>query len=254
MYAYKKYKKCLTESLQRIPISPPVLPGLDYACAVLCEAVSKKGEERDRLVRSVKYTIDPDFSTDTYMVALPDTNNNGNSKVNAVVVFRGTKLSSTSNLKENYLIVRQKHTVSPLFVGAVKLTEDIVKKYGIGNILLTGFSLGGARALFVSESVHIPAIVFNAAWSPFNILNQNILNNNTYTCSDPSPKVRAHIIAGDYISNSLLCHKSCTVKKILYLKTKYTTHMLNNFLAMKREERKANVSKRNNNTKNKNNK
>lgn len=253
MYAYKNYKKCLTESLQRIPISPPVLPALDYTCAVLCEAVSKKGAERDRLVRSVKYTIDSDFSTDTYLVALPDTNN-GNSKVKAVVVFRGTKLSSASNLKENYLIVRQKHTVSPLFVGAVKLTEDIVKKYGTDNVLLAGFSLGGARALFVSEILHIPAIVFNAAWSPFNIRHQNIIMNIDTTCSDSSPKIRAHIIVGDYISNSLLCHKSCTMKKILYLKTRYTTHMLNNFLAMKKEERKANDPKRNNNTKNKNNK
>ena len=244
--AYRNYIKCSTESLKEITVSPPILPQLDYACASMCEAVSKKGLERDVMLSFVGYEVDPEFSTDVYMVVTPvKTNTN----VKAVIVFRGTRISSTSNLKENYLIVQRKHKVSPLFVAAVKLTEAVIKKYGMGNVMATGYSLGGAKAIFVSETLHIPSIVFNAAWSPFNIVART---NNNKKCkrNNSLPLIRAHIIIGYYISNSLLCHNDCTIEKIVYSKLVYVSHNLINFLMMQKGTR---INNNNNNNNNKTN-
>ena len=242
--AYRNYIKCSTESLKDITVSPPVLPQLDYACATMCEAVSKKGLERDLLLSLVGYEVDPEFSTDVYMVVTPVKNN---TNLKAVIVFRGTRISSTSNLKENYLIVQRKHKVSPLFVAAVKLTEDVIKKYGIGNIMSTGYSLGGAKAIFVTETLHIPSIVFNAAWSPFNIVPRTNNNKKCKHNTNSLPKIKAHIIIGDYISNSLLCHDDCTIEKIVYSKLVYVSHNLKNFLMMQKVKRNTNGNNKKNN-------
>lgn len=82
----------------------------------------------------------------------------------AIVSFRGTDLSGTSrwgDLGTDALIAIGLGKHSDRMKNAKKATEQVIKKYGKGNVSLTGHSLGGTQALHVNRSLDVPTEVYN---------------------------------------------------------------------------------------------
>lgn len=87
----------------------------------------------------------------------------------AKVVFRGTKLGagrkSLRDIGSDLLIVAGLQDVSSRMKNAVKTTDLAIAKYGKENVSLTGHSLGGSQAAYVSRKKGLKATGFNTAWS-----------------------------------------------------------------------------------------
>jgi hypothetical protein len=78
----------------------------------------------------------------------------------AYVVFRGTKLGIVSDLQADRDILIGTHRRNAQFIKAMRTVQKAKKKYG-NDIIVTGHSLGGTKAIEAANSGNVKAIVFN---------------------------------------------------------------------------------------------
>lgn len=70
---------------------------------------------------------------------------------------------------------------------AKKTTDQAIQKYGKDNVSLTGHSLGGSQAGYVSRKTGLKSRGFNAAWSPIDLLRKRTYSNFTNHTSNGDP-------------------------------------------------------------------
>ena len=144
-----------------------------YAHAVVADAAYKfygKGEEeaQERLDTFLEgYTIDPDSSDDHAVTVLrPDGK--------AMIGYRGTDPTNIYDLAADALVAsgyhRERNTIIPFtrFQRASDFYDAVSKKYEISSV--TGHSLGGSLADFISRNKDVDAYTFNAGESPFELM------------------------------------------------------------------------------------
>ena len=122
-----------------------------------------------------------------------------NKKGKVIVSFRGT--AEKADLKTDLKIVGRSRADSR-FKDAEKLTQSLIKKYGVKNVTVAGHSLGGTIARYVSSKTGVSGTVFNAGASPSE-LGSHV---------DTNVKVKTIVTAGDPISNPLIGGKGVVVR------------------------------------------
>lgn len=83
----------------------------------------------------------------------------------AKVAFRGTNPTNLKDLGTDVLVGLGLQDKSSRMKNALKTTNLAIKKYGKDNVSLTGHSLGGAQAAYVSRKAGVKATGFNTPWS-----------------------------------------------------------------------------------------
>lgn len=152
----------------------------DYSGDVLLSKGSYGGKPVDG------YTIDKNLSS-------PDRTAYVDSDGNLTLAFRGTDLKNRSNryrdLGTDLLLGLGLQDVSNRFKNSKRAVDSAIEKYGKDKVRLTGHSLGGSQALYLSNKRGLTANSFNAGISPI-----DTYRNRNYS------KATSHTIKGDPIS------------------------------------------------------
>lgn len=138
----------------------------------------------------------------------------------ATLVFRSTDVRNASDLLADTYIMAGKESKSRRFQNAENVYRRAVQKYGANNVDLTGFSLGGSQALYLSNKYKAKATVFNPGFSPED-LEHHLQHPRDYS------NATAYVTAGDVISNSILGVKN--IKKNMVYDTKTYKDITNQF-------------------------
>lgn len=111
--------------------------------------------------RDVKgFHIDEELSSPDYVTYVNNTDGH------AVVAFRGTSRIDRGDIDADVMIAAGAQKYSPRFWQALNITRVAQRKYGKADVEVTGHSLGGSEAMYVSSQAHVPAVTFNAGVSP----------------------------------------------------------------------------------------
>ena len=119
----------------------------------------------DKVSRGSKYTILEESVNDMVV------KNNNTGKI--ILVMKGTDISNLKGMKQSDLIQDIGILINnPKFVTRTEKmenkTEELIKKYGKENVILTGHSLSAYMASEISGDLGVKAIAFNIGSSPFN--------------------------------------------------------------------------------------
>ena len=105
------------------------------------------------------YTIDKELSS-------PDRTAYVDSDGNITLAFRGTSLKDKTklwrDLGTDVLLGLGLQDASSRFKNSKKATDKAIEKYGKDKVRLTGHSLGGSQALYLSNKRGLEANTFNA--------------------------------------------------------------------------------------------
>ncbi len=159
----KKAKEEQTESLQNFNLTKVVTPTmeeLDEATLMKARMVqaSKIANVNDFDTaqdyldnNNIPYNIDRDLSdTETLVLHNPADND---VKLSA----RGTQLTNARDLLADAMAIGGNESANPEFVKAEEVGKSAINKYGKENVSeMLGFSLGGAKAIYVSDALGIP--------------------------------------------------------------------------------------------------
>ena len=77
------------------------------------------------------------------------------------IAFRGTDPTNWRDLTTDALMTTGWGAWGSRFKNARKITEEVIRRYGKENVVVTGHSLGGAQALHVSQRYGLKAEVYN---------------------------------------------------------------------------------------------
>lgn len=84
-----------------------------------------------------------------------------------VMAFRGTNPSNWRDTSTDLLMGFEFHQHSSRFKNASRDTDRLIRKFGKENVSVTGHSLGGSQALYVSHKFGVEAEVYNPFVSRF---------------------------------------------------------------------------------------
>lgn len=93
---------------------------------------------------------------------------NGNGQT--VISFKGTDPTNFYDLSADASILLDAQGLHPRFRESVQHTRKVMDKYG-SNVVLTGHSLGGSVADYVSKETDLPAVVYNPGSNPNGMAN-----------------------------------------------------------------------------------
>lgn len=117
-------------------------------------ALEKHSKESDDLVAK-RFRVDTHLSDKDHVTFVDSTTGK------AVVSFRGTDVTNTSDLFADAAIFFGVQDHTSRFKRAVKVTDAAVAKYGKGNVDVTGHSLGGSQALYATKVTGVPSYAYN---------------------------------------------------------------------------------------------
>jgi hypothetical protein len=152
----------------------------------------------------------------------------------AIISYRGTDIKNLSDLSADTAIFFGVEPLSQRFNDALLHAKAVEKTVGRGNVELTGHSLGGSEALYVTENTGMPSVTFNPGktFYQFDLLgNYKQARNFLFPESDKSNKMNAKIYTtkGDAVSfnadrsNGEVTHvPACN----------YDVHGINNFIGI----------------------
>ncbi len=109
------------------------------------------------ILKSEGLSIDGSLSTEEVKVLVDDVTGK------AIIAFRGTTTSQDLTPDLHIALDSRKHS---RFQEAIDITKTVQEKYGEGNVIAMGHSLGGTLALHVNETLNVPAVAFNPGASP----------------------------------------------------------------------------------------
>jgi len=109
----------------------------------------------------------PKMSTDSYKTFL----DRRSGKV--VISYRGTRPTNINDLVTDTAIFFGVERLTPRFQDALNHAKIVEKTVGKGKVEVTGHSLGGSEALYVTKNTGIPSVTFNPGktFEQFDILN-----------------------------------------------------------------------------------
>lgn len=136
----------------------------------------------------------------------------------AKVAYRGTRPSNFKDLAADALLAVGLQDKSNRFKRAVRTAERVKQKYG--DVSVTGHSLGGAQAAYVSRAVGVKGTGFGAAMSPVD----SHLRRRTYS------KFHSISTFNDPISSITHHHTGRIGKKTTVKGTKWNPHAMSNYL------------------------
>lgn len=156
-----------------------------------------------------------------------------------VVAFRGTNPKNAKDLAADVAIATGKEGFTKRFNDSNKVTRKAVQKYGKENVELTGHSLGGSQALYVSEKQGLKAHAFNPG-AAFDQLVKDVKKKPVAIAKKvlgaivpklkkkSKPNASVYLVKGDPISagHNLTNHTKIIVKK----KARKNAHSLENFM------------------------
>ena len=101
-----------------------------------------------------------------------------------VVVFKGTDYSNRFGRKYNdlysdFLLGIGRVESTKYYKAADETTKKLIDRYGAGNIVLSGHSLGGRTAGGLSIKYDVPAIIYNEGSSPLDYVYNKTENKQT---------------------------------------------------------------------------
>lgn len=136
----------------------------------------------------------------------------------AKVVFRGTDVKNKRDIGTDALVALGLQDFSSRMRNATRTTDLAIKKYGKDNVSLTGHSLGGSQAAYVSRKLGVKATGFNAAMSPVDVLRKRTYGNfhQVSTSNDPI----------SHFTNRV----GRIAKKTIVKPTKWNPHTLSNYV------------------------
>lgn len=156
------------------PISTPSpLKGIDFAR--LSQASYHKGTERN----VEGYNILEKYSSpDRVVYQHKDTGH-------VIIAFRGTDTHHKSNFwrdaSTDALLAGGFQDYSYRFRNSTDVTKQVIKQYGVNNVSLTGHSLGGSQAMYISNKTGAHAEVYNPHTDyQASITNENYFNTNLH--------------------------------------------------------------------------
>lgn len=150
----------------------------DHPYATMSQNSYKRGSDRN----VPGYDIDESLSRDDITVYKHRQSNN------VILAFRGTDLSSKVEKKKikspkdlwysrgfrDFGADASLATYSPeynhRFYNYKKTTQDAIRKYGQQNVKVTGHSLGGSGALWISNELHVRAVAHNPFVHPLDAM------------------------------------------------------------------------------------
>lgn len=110
----------------------------------------------------------------------------------AVIAYRGTQIGDLSKNRTGWRDLGADaatylglQSLNNRYANAEKVAHAAIAKYGKDNVSLTGHSLGGSQAQYVSRKLGLAADVYNPFGGPGELLNNNYKN------------VDAHVTHGD---------------------------------------------------------
>lgn len=128
----------------------------------------------DAKLADAAYTQKPDVDGWTRDTSLSNENRSVYTKDGkAKVAFAGTNFAKRrwiDDVGSDLLVGLGLQDYSSRMKNAKKTTDAAIQKYGKDNVSLTGHSLGGSQAAYVSRARGLNASGFNAAWSPVDLL------------------------------------------------------------------------------------
>lgn len=133
------------------------------------------------------YTIDPELTYGNI------TTYKNNKTGKATVSFAGTK--GVKDIKSDLAILAGVEQNDPQFQQALEMSKKAVKKYGQENVHVTGHSLGGTKATYVSSKLGIKATTFNQGWFGGSLTHATSIGDKWNTS-----KVKDYVTPGDLIS------------------------------------------------------
>lgn len=98
----------------------------------------------------------------------------------AVVAFRGTRLTDTSDLRADVSIALGTESGARRFTDAEALTQQLIDRFGKDNVTATGHSLGGSEALDVSRKLGVRATAFNPGASPLSAIEASPIHTGSF--------------------------------------------------------------------------
>lgn len=101
------------------------------------------------------YTIDESLSNKNRVVYMAE------SSGEVVIAFRGTNVKDWRDVTTDALLAFSGQKESSRFKNARKVTEQAIAKYGKERVTVTGHSLGGSQALWVSNKLGVKAHAYN---------------------------------------------------------------------------------------------
>lgn len=136
----------------------------------------------------------------------------------AKIAFRGTNVRNIKDLGTDVLVGMGLQDKSSRMKNALKTTDLAIAKYGKENVSLTGHSLGGSQAAYVSRKRGLKGTGFNPAWSKI-----DEMRNRTYS------HFHAIQIASDPISAGTAKIGKIGKKTWVHSKT-WNPHAISNFV------------------------
>lgn len=92
----------------------------------------------------------------------------------AIIAYRGTNVSDPKDLLTDAAIFFGVERMTPRFADAVDTAEKAQKMFGKKNVEVTGHSLGGSQAMYVSSRMGLPSYAYNPGktFRQFDLLNR----------------------------------------------------------------------------------
>jgi len=113
----------------------------------------------------------------------------------ARIAFRGTDIYNPRDLGTDVLLAVGLQDKSSRMKNALRTTDLTIQKYGKENVSLTGHSLGGSQAAYVSRKRGIEATGFNTFMSPVDVVRQRTYSkfHSVQTREDPIAKYTSSV-------------------------------------------------------------
>lgn len=150
----------------------------------------QRGENDNIQYTPQGYTRDNAFSSPDRAVFVKDGK--------ASVIFRATNVKNMDDIYADLHIATGTENWSQRFKDSDAATQAIVKKYGANNVTVSGYSLGGSQAMYLSDKYKLKSYVYNPGFSP---ADSSASDRKDYS------RVTAYLTPGDIISNSLYTAK-----------------------------------------------
>lgn len=148
----------------------------------------------------------PDYYIDNSLSTVDRTVYVNKSTGKATIAFRGTDTEHKDNtwrdIGADISIVLGLEKYNHRFKNSLNATKAAVAKYGADNVTVTGHSLGGSQAMYVSQKTGVKGTVFNPGVSPMDAQKDGI--DRAFHHKSDYQNINIDVMPGDPVSTTSL--------------------------------------------------